>query len=116
MEISDINTPAQNVTSEVELDVADLRQGTKWSPIARDYLTSCGDAVQLRSVIDRQGLAVYEHNRWVCQQMADYVNEHMVEINELRLAVVCAQFGVPAEVGRRMMEERTERERAQPVQ
>ncbi|MEO8425375.1 MAG: hypothetical protein ABI595_15875 [Actinomycetota bacterium] len=112
--ISNMNTAEQEFESEVELSVQELLRWDRWTPSSRSFISSQGEAVRLRAVIDRQGQLVWDHNMWLGQRMADYVGAHVDEINQLRLGVVCAQFGVSPEVGHQMMVERAARDEVPP--
>jgi hypothetical protein len=114
LRIDNLNTTAQTFESEIELSVEDLLTWDRWRAGSRRYLKGVGDRLHLRALVRHHGELVYEHNRWLADQMARRVNASLDEVNELILDHEVARFGVPRDVARRLIDERSARNSIPP--
>ncbi len=100
--------------SEVELSCEDLLVSTCWTTDSRAFLKTFGDALPLRTVVQRHGQLIRDHHVWLAREIREIVNSALSELNELRLAITCAQFDVDRATGEAFMEERAAREAIAP--
>jgi hypothetical protein len=81
--MTDLNTPGQTITAEVELSVADLNAWDGWTAPARAFLDLQGEAVVLRPVVRRHGELVAALNAWLYNSLAKANVGALAEVNQL---------------------------------
>ncbi len=87
-----VNTPGQEMVSEVELSVAELLTWDGWKADARAFLKGAAPTLPLRAVIKKHGKLMRDLNSWLLQSVIeandlDPVNDLIVEINATRFGV-----------------------------
>lgn len=102
LELNNINTPRQSMTSEVELNVADLLEWDGWSAASSRYLVEAGDAVQLRPLIKKHGELVYWFNRRIFRALTSANEATLEQVNELIVRRNAVWAGVDMQTARRM--------------
>jgi hypothetical protein len=98
--VTDVNTPGQTITAEIELSVADLKAWDGWSAPVRAFLDSQGEAVVLRPLVRRHGELVASLNAWLYNSLAKTNEAALAEVNRLaveRNAVLSGRSPVEAE-------------------
>jgi hypothetical protein len=83
LSLDKLNTPEQTMTSEVELNVAELLEWDKWSSQSRQYLQSLDEVVVLRPLIRRHGQLVVGINGWLHDELGHANEEALTEVNRL---------------------------------
>jgi hypothetical protein len=75
--------PGVAATGEIRLSVQQLVDWDGWSPPARQFILSAGDALALRPVIELHGELVSRLNLWLCQQLSAANAPALAQANRL---------------------------------
>jgi extradiol dioxygenase family protein len=83
LSLTKVNTPDQQMESEIELSVGQLLEWDGWPALAREFLASQGDAIKLRPAVRRHGQLVFELNAWLLNELGHANDSALEEVNEL---------------------------------
>lgn len=86
LSVTGVNTPEQEVESEVLLNVPQLFEWDGWSAPARVYLDGQHDALSLRPIVKKHGEMVLELNAWLLSELAKTNKDSLDEVNTLIVA------------------------------
>lgn len=86
LSMTKVNTPERVMESEVQLNVAELLEGDRWTAPSRDYLKSQGDAVALRPVVHKHGELVFHLNTWLHNELSSHAGIAYDEVHLLAQA------------------------------
>jgi hypothetical protein len=109
LSMSAVNTPAQQMESEVELSVGELLRWKKWSASSKAYLANQDEVVGLRPLVRTHGDLVVKFNMHVYQELARANEPALQEANELVIARNALLVDGDRAAGVRLTNERTER-------
>jgi hypothetical protein len=101
------NTPERQMTSEVELSVAELTAWDGWSSRSRAFLQTQGRAVVLRPVIQRHGEVVSAINSWLLIMLEKANESALEEVNQLIVERNAIVFGTDTATGEFLTQQRT---------
>ena len=109
--ITDANTPEASMVSEVQLSVAELLEWTGWTADAAAFVSSHGEALQLRAVVRSHVNLVAPLNLWLHDELMGLID--IAAVNELVVERNAILAGTDMETARRITQEWTDR-RARP--
>jgi hypothetical protein len=107
LNMTNVNTPDQQITSEVQLSVAELTSWDGWSSSSRRFLKGQGETIVLRHLIRRHGGLVIAINTWLHDTLAVANARALAEVNRLVVERNAVLSGTDAEHAERLTREWT---------
>jgi hypothetical protein len=83
VEMKNVNTPQQEMRSEVQLNVGRLLEWEKWSAAERAFISAGGGGLELRPIVHKQGELVYRLNAWLADALTEANRAGLVEVDRL---------------------------------